>query len=235
MISSTQNEHEKTAESLLRSDTYVRLVLRALWEELPSIIGAGLLFSLCALPAFLLFGVGLLAPTVVVSVVTVAPACSALLAVTHALLLGKHAGPACFIRTFRQQWRTATQLGLCLAIPLLITLLTLPLLQLEPVPLLVWLGLAANGFVTALLLVVLFYAMPLGVAEPAPTGLLLRRGLHLAAQQPGNSVGLLALGLLLLWLVVWVSLGLLLLLPAVYALFIAANYQLVQNGQQQPE
>lgn len=218
---------------LLNRDTYVSLVLRTLWENLPQVIGGGLLFSLCCLPAFLLFGVGLLAPTLLVAVVTVAPAWCALLAYSHALLLGDRADFKLFLNTLWQRGRSAALLSMGLAFPLLVTLITLPLLQLEPVPPIVWLGLSADLFVIALALAVLFYAVPLLFDHPMSTRLLLRQAAILAGIHPFNTVGLLALGVLFGFLIAYVSLGLLLLLPAIYALFIVANYQLVQASIQE--
>lgn len=216
----------------LNRDTYVSLVLRTLWENLPQMIGGGLLFSLCCLPAFLLFGVGFLAPTVLVAVVTVAPAWCALLAFTHALLLGERANFRLFWHTLWQRGRNAALLSMVLAFPVLVTLITLPMLQLEPVPPIVWFGLSADLFVIALALALLFYAMPLLFDQPMPPRSLLRRAAILAGIHPFNTVGLLALELLFGFLIAYVSLGLLLLLPAIYALFIVANYQLVQTSMQ---
>lgn len=218
----------------LNHETYVGMVLHTLWENLPQFIGFGLLFSLCCVPAFLLFGVGFLAPTVLVAVITVAPAWCALLAVSNALFLGDRAGPRLFWRTIRQRGRAAAALSMVLALPLLAMLTTLPMLQLNPVPRIVWLGLSADGFVIALACAVLYYAFPLlfdqpSYEQPKTVRATLRTALILAAIHPFNTVGLLAMGLLFGFLIAYVSLGLLLLLPAIYALFIVANYQLAQN------
>ncbi len=218
----------------LTPDTYVKFVLRTLWENLPQVIGGGLLFSLCCVPAFLLFGLGFLAPTVLVAVVTIAPAWCALLAFAQLLIQEERADFARFGRLFYRHWRAAALLGMTLAFPLLITLTTLPLLQVEPVPVIVWLGLSADFFMVALVTAVLFYAFPLLLTEPTALPTLLRRALVLAAVHPFNTVGLLAMGLLFAFLIAYVSLGLLLLLPAIYALFIIANYQLVHRTAPPP-
>jgi len=215
--------------SHLTRESYVRVVVSTLWENLPQIIGGGLLFCLFALPAFLLFGLGFLAPTVLVAVVTIAPAWCALLAFVNALLQGSRADLPLFWQLLRRRGRAAALLGLLLAFPLLNTLATLPLLQVEPVPRIVWLGLAADLFGLALAAAVLFYAFPLLLEEDSSLPALLRRALILAGVHPFHSVGLLAMGLLFAFLIAYVSLGLLLLLPAIYALFIVANYQLIQN------
>ena len=218
----------------LTPDNYVKLVLQTLWENLPQVLGGGLLFSLCCLPAFLLFGLGLLAPTILMAVITIAPAWCALLAVAHRLVQDERGDLVLFLRTLQQRWRSSALLGMVLAFPLLITLTTLPLLQVEPVPLIVWLGLSADLFMLALVTAVLFYAFPLLLTQPTSLPTLLRRALLLAAVHPFNSVGLLAMGLLFAFLVAYVSLGLILLLPAIYALFIVANYQLVHRTPAPP-
>ncbi len=218
----------------LTPDTYVKFVLRTLWENLPQVIGGGVLFSLCCVPAFLLFGLGFLAPTILLAVVTIAPAWCALLAFAHHLIEDEQADFALFRRTLLRQWRGSCLLGMTLAFPLLITLTTLPLLQVEPVPVIVWLGLSADLFMLALVTAVLFYAFPLLLTQPTALPTLLRRSLMLAAVHPFNTVGLLAMGLLFAFLIAYVSLGLLLLLPAIYALFIVANYQLVYRTPPPP-
>ncbi len=219
----------------LTRDSYVRVVVSTLWENLPQLIGGGLLFCLCCVPAFSLFGLGLLVPTVLMGVVTIAPAWCALLAFTNAILLGDRSDLTFFWRSCQRYWRAAALLSLLLAFPLVSTLTTLPLLQVEPVPRVVWLGLGADLFGIALASAVLFYAFPLLFEQPTPLPVLLRRALLLAGVHPFNSVGLLAMGLLFAFLTAYVSLGLLLLLPAIYALFIVANYQLVQNRAQTEE
>lgn len=219
----------------LTQESYVKVVLSTLWENLPQLIGGGLLFCLCCVPAFILFGLGLLVPTVLVAVVTIAPAWCALLAFTNAILLGDRADLAFFWRTCQRYWRAAALLSMLFAFPLVTTLTTLPLLQVEPVPLIVWLGLGADLFGLALAAALLFYAFPLLLEQRTALPMLLRRALLFAGVHPFNSVGLLAMGLLFAFLIAYVSLGLLLLLPAIYALFIVANYQLVQNRAQTEE
>jgi len=227
----------------LNRDTYVDMVVHTLWENLPQIIGGGLLFSLCCVPAFLLFSVGFLTPTVLVAVITVAPAWCALLAFTNALLLGKRADLRLFWHTIQQQGRATAVLSMILAFPLLIMLTTLPMLQLNPVPWIVWFGISVDGFVIALAYTVLFYAIPLlfdqppfdqtPFDQPPAVRSALRTALILAGIHPFNTVGLLAMGLLFGFLIAYVSLSLLFLLPAIYALFIVANYQLAQNTRQE--
>ena len=55
----------------------------------------------------------------------------------------------------------------------------------------------------------------------------IRDALILASRHPANSLGLLAIGILFSFCIAYISPALLLLLPTVYALFIAANHLLV--------
>ncbi|MEZ4711159.1 MAG: hypothetical protein R3A44_28435 [Caldilineaceae bacterium] len=212
-------------------DTYAPMVGRALWENLPQVIGGGLLVGLLCAPAFVLFSVGYLAPTVLVGVVTVAPAWSALLVCHRALLDGEARPNRHFWPSLRRYWRGSVQLGLVAAFPLLATLSTLPLLQQEEIPLIVWLGLAADFFGMALMAALLLYAFPLLIEineTTRPNVLwLYRHALQFASRHLPNTLGLMGMGILLGFAVVYISWGLLLIAPAVFALFVAGNARLV--------
>ena len=77
-----------------------------------------------------------------------------------------------------------------------------------------------------------FYIFPYLVQQPEiSVRTCLRAALILASRHPINSVGLLAMGILFGFSVAYISLGLLLLLPSVYGLFIAANCLLVLDRE----
>ena len=135
----------------LNRDTYVLFVCRQIWEELPRVLGNGLLFSLCCAPTFVLFALGFLAPTLLVSVITIAPAWAALLAVQLNMVSDGVLPTINFGRALRHYWRRSTLFGLLAAFPVLAALITLPLLQQPTVPLIVWLGLGADLLGMALL------------------------------------------------------------------------------------
>jgi uncharacterized membrane protein YesL len=219
----------QTGEPLagLNRDTYVLFVCRQIWDELPRVLGSGLLFSLCAAPAFVLFALGFLAPTVLVSVITIAPGWAALLAVQTNLVSAGALPAISFGRAFRHYWRRSTILGLLVGFPVLAALTTLPLLQQPPVGLVVWLGLGADLFGMALLAALLLYAFPLMVYQDAGGKTSLYHGWLLAALHPWHTLGLLGLGILLAFGVGYLSLGLLLLLPAFYGMFVVGNALLV--------
>lgn len=211
----------------LRPDTYVSLVVQKLWENLPSVLWGGLLFSLCCLPAFALFAVGWLAPTVVVGALTIAPAWAALLAYERTLFLDDQGKTNIFLHALRTYWRRSALLGGLAVFPLLMTLTTLPLLTQADVPLLVWIGLGADFFGMALMAALLLYAFPLLVHTDQGVRVLLRDALILTSRQPFNTVGLLGMGILFGFAVGYFSLGLLFLLPAIYGMFVVANCLLV--------
>ena len=211
----------------LTRDTFVLFVGRQLWGELPRVLGNGLLFSLCCAPAFVLFALGWLAPTVLVSVITIAPGWAALLAVQRNIISDGVLPAISFGAAFRHYWRRSTQLGMLAAFPLLAALVTLPALQQPTVPLVVWLGLGADLFGMALLAALLLYAFPLLVHFDYGVKTSLRDGWILAVRYLGHTLGLLGLGILGAFAVGYLSLGLLLLLPALYGLFVVGNGLLV--------
>lgn len=215
----------------LNRDSYVLFVCRQLWEELPRVLGNGFLFSLCCAPAFILFSLGFLAPTLLVSVITIAPAWAALLAVQLNLVSDGALPAVSFGDAFRRYWRRSTLLGLLAAFPVLAALITLPLLQQPTVPLVVWLGLGADLLGMALLAALLLYAFPFMVYQDVDVKTSLRNGWLLAALHPGHTLGLLGLAILLAFCIGYVSLGLLFLLPAFYGMFVVGNALLVLQSQ----
>ena len=211
----------------LTRDTFVLYVGRQLWSELPRVLGSSLLFSLCCAPAFVLFALGLLAPTVLVGVVTIAPGWTALLAVQRNIISNGVLPASSFGAAFCYYWRRSTQLGMLAAFPLLAALATLPALQQQPVPLVVWIGLGADLLGMALLAALLLYAFPLLVHFDYGVKASLRDGWLWAARFPTHTLGLLGLGILGAFAVTYLSLGLLFLLPALYGLFVVGNSLLV--------
>lgn len=211
----------------LTRETFVVFVCRQLWSELPRVVGNGLLFTLCCAPAFVLFSLGFLAPTVLISVVTIAPGWAALLAVQRNIVSNGVLPAPGFGTAWRRYWRRSTQLGLLTAFPCLAALATLPALQQPPVPRLVWIGLGADLFGMAFLAALLLYAFPLLVHFDYGVKASLRDGWILAARFPAHTLGLLGFGILSAFAVGYLSLGLLLFLPALYGLFVVGNSLLV--------
>lgn len=88
-----------------------------------------------------------------------------------------------------------------------------------------WVG--ADLFGMALLAALLLYAFPLLVHFDYGVKTSLRDGWILAVRFPVHTLGLLGLGILGAFAVGYLSLGLLLLLPALYGLFVVGNTLLV--------
>jgi len=125
-------------------------------------------------------------------------------------------------------------LSLLTAFPLLALMTTLPALQTEPVAPIVWVGLAADLLGCAVMATLSLYTFPSLSRQPEKgVRTCIRDALILSSRYPTNSLGLLAIGILFSFCVAYISLGLLLLLPVIYSLFIAANDQLVMQKEAQ--
>lgn len=211
----------------ITNSTYVAHVARTFWENLPGLLWGALLFSLACIPAFALLFLGLVAPGLLVLAVTAGPAWAALQEYTIRMAGWEAFDSGTFFRAFLRQWRASALLALLALFPWLALWTTLPLLQISPVPLVVWLGLGADFLGIAVLSALSLYTFPLLVRRNTPVRAALRDGLILTSRYPSNTVGLLALGILFGCAVVYLSLGLLFILPALYSLFIATNSLLV--------
>ncbi len=209
-------------------DTYVRQVVVTLWDNLPQVIRGALLFNLLCLPALGLWTLGLTLPAMTVMVITVGPAWGALMQYEMHLLQGRTTGIPSFLQAFRHYWLRCALFSLLCLVPLLALQVALPLLQSEsPVPPAVWIGLGADFLGIAVVATLSLYLFPYLVQRDVGFFACLRDALILASRYPIHSVGLLALGVLFGFCAAYLSLALLLFLPAVYGLFIAANCLLV--------
>jgi len=217
-----------TSQQDITPSTYVVQVGQTFWENLPQLLWGALLFSLVCIPAFFLFTLGLFIPTLLVASITVGPAWTALLAFEMRLLQGRVPRQFSLFDDFRQCWRQSALLSLLTIFPLLALMTTLPALQSTPVAPIVWIGLGADLLGCAVMATLSFYAFPSLVQHPDQgVRTCIRDALILASRYPANSLGLLAIGILFSFCIAYISLALLLLLPTVYALFIAANHLLV--------
>ncbi len=205
-------------------NTFLGLTIRTLWESLPQLLRGALWFNLASLPAFTFFALGWLVPALAAAVVTVGPGWSALLAYETRLLQHRSADGAWFWQAFRRHWVGSCLLGLLPAVPAGLLLVLLPALEMQvAVPVSVWLGVSANLFALAVAATLALYAFPNLVQRDLGTVACIRDALILSSRNPANSVGLLAMGVLFGMGIAYVSLGLVLLLPTVYGLFIAGN------------
>jgi len=217
-----------TTQQGITPGTYVVQVGQTLWENLPQLLWGSLLFTLVSIPASFLFTLGLFIPTLLVASITIGPAWTALLAFETRLLQGRVPRQYSLFDDFRQCWRQSALLSLLTIFPLLALMTTLPALQSTPVAPIVWIGLGADLLGCAVMATLSFYAFPSLVQHPDQgVRTCIRDALILASRYPANSLGLLAIGILFSFCIAYISLALLLLLPTVYALFIAANHLLV--------
>ena len=223
-----------TSQQDTAGSTYVVQVAQTLWENLPQLLWAALLFNLVCLPAALLFTSGLFIPSLIVATLTIGPAWAALLAFDMRLVQGTVPVQYAIFNDFRRFWPRSVLLSLLTAFPLLALITTLPALRTEPVAPIVWLGLGADLLGCAVMATLSLYAFP-NLVQRRETGVraCIRDALILASRNPTNSLGILAIGILFSFGVAYISLGLLLLLPVIYSLFIAANYQLVMQEEAQ--
>ncbi|MBX3050919.1 MAG: hypothetical protein KF753_05570 [Caldilineaceae bacterium] len=211
----------------ITNSTYVSHVARTLWENLPGLLWSALFFNLACIPAFVLLFLGLVVPGLLVMAVTAGPAWAALQEYTIRMADWEATNSRIFFKAVIRHWRSSALLTLLTLFPWLALWTTLPLLQISPVPLVVWLGLGADFLGIVVLSALSLYTFPLLVRRNTPIRDTLRDGLILISRYPSNTTGLLALGILFGFAIAYLSLGLLFFLPVIYSLFIATNSLLV--------
>lgn len=211
----------------LNQHTYVRLTVRQIWDNLPLVLLAGLVFSLLCLPAFALFVLDLIFPAIIVGVLTIAPAWAALLAQEAEILQGIKTNLGVMFKALPRYWGRSVKLGLLATFPVLAALFTLPGLAQPDVPSVVWVGLAADAFGLLLLATLFLYAFPLLVLYDVDVRTALQNAFILASRHIVNTFGLLSLGVLTFLGAVYLSSGLLFVLPAIWGMFMVNNCQLV--------
>lgn len=215
----------------LNHSNYVQLTVSYLWDNSPRVLAAALVFSLLCLPASLVLMLGLFLPALVAGVVIVAPAWAALLAQEADIVHDARPSFAAMFRALPRFWARSVGLGLLACLPLLAALLTLPMLSRPEVPLIVWFGLFADGLGLLLLAALYLYAFPLLVLHDVSVGTALRNGLILASHHINNTFGLLGMGILFAFATIYLSSGLLFILPAVWGMFIVNNCRMVVSEE----
>lgn len=218
-------------EPPLNAQTLLWITGAHLWENLPLVLGGGLFFSLICAPAFVLWVLGLVGPALLVGAVTVAPGWAALLKLEAEISLGRSASLVTMARAFLTCWPAAARLGALATVPVFAALLTLPALALPEVPLLVWLGIAADGLGVLVIFVLYLYAFPLLILYEIGIWMALRNSIILASRAIGNTLGMLAVALLLGLAVRAVGVALLFFLPALYGMLVVNHCRLVVAEQ----
>jgi len=213
---------------LLDEKTYVKETALALWENLPWVILAGVLFAVVSLPAGLLALLGFLVPGIVIGALSAGPGWAAMNALTaQALLRTPGISPLDFFRAFARYYTRGAALGGALAVPLATAAVYLPFLQNPPVPAVIWAGLGADLAGLFLLISLYLYAFPQIVLYDAGLKLALRNSFVLAARYLTNTLGLIGLAVLLLFLAAKISWLLMFFLPAAWSVFVINNCRMV--------
>lgn len=204
----------------------------ALWENLPTLLLGGLLFSLFCAPAFVLLVLGWTVPALIAAVLLVGPAWSALLHLHTRLLSGRATSIVTMWQVLPKYWGLSVRLGVLGMLPWLLVYRIWPLLAEPVVHWTLWVGFVAGLLAATFVCALYLYAFPLAVLVDLPLPTLLRNSAILASQVAGNTVGLLSMGLLFALAIVYLSLALLFILPTVYGFFIANHARiLVGDGR----
>jgi uncharacterized membrane protein YesL len=215
----------------LNERTYVWLTAARLWDHSFLLLLAAAAFSVLCAPAFLLFLSGAFIPALAVGAVTLAPAWVALLAQEADIVRGVKTHIGVMLRALPRYWARSVGLGLLTAFPLLAALLILPGLAQPEVPVVVWLGLAADALGLLILACLYLYAFPLLVLHDVDLITALRNALILASRHISNTLGLLGMGVLFAMATRYLSSGLLFFLPAIWGMFIVNNCRLVVSQE----
>ena len=215
----------------LNDRTYVWLTVVRLWEHPLLVLLAAAVFSVLCAPAFLLFLSGAFVPALAVGAITLAPAWVALLAQEADIVCNVKTHIGVMLRALPRYWARSAGLGLLAALPLLGTALILPGLAQPEVPVVVWLGLAADALGLLILASLSLYAFPLLVLHDVDLVTALRNALIFASRHIVNTVGLLGMGVLFAMATLYLSSGLLVFLPAIWGMFIVNNCRLVVSQE----
>jgi uncharacterized membrane protein YesL len=211
----------------LNRHTYVRLTATSWWENLPLVVLAGAVFSLLCVPAVVLLWLGPLLPAIIVGALTIAPGWTALLAQEIDMVEGRKTNISVMLRAFPRFWLRSAGLGLLATLPVFAALLTLPALAQPEIPLVVWMGLAADGFALLLIGSLSIYAYPLLVLHDVNLRDGLRNAFIFAGRYVGNTLGLLSMAVLLGFATAYISSGLLFFWPAFWGMFVVNNCRMV--------
>ncbi len=197
------------------------------WDNLPLILLAGFAFSVLCAPAFVLLTVGWVVPGLLIGALSVVPGWIALLDLQAVLVQGRSASLGKMMQAFPYYWWRSMRLGAFFIVPCLAAIFTFPLLNNPIVPVPVWLGLAADLLGILVVWCLALYACPLLVLYDLPVAAVVRNSVILASRHIINTCGLLSMAILSGFAVVYISLGLLFVLPGCYGMFVVNNCRLV--------
>jgi uncharacterized membrane protein YesL len=206
----------------------VRLTLTHLWDNLPLAVLGQVVFDLLCLPAvFLALSGPPFLPALVMGALTIAPGWAALIALEAAMAKGGAATIRDMGKGFGRLYLRSVVLGLLFAFPVQMYLMTLPLLSLPAVPTVAWLGLAADGLGALFLSTLFIYVFPLLATHDLGLRDAFRNAAILASRHVMNTVGLLAMVVLIVAAALYLNSGVLLFFPAFWGMFVINNCRLV--------
>jgi len=222
-----KSNQESAFEQPPTGDTYVRMTALSLWDNSPLLLLGGLVFTLLCLPVIILLMLDLLVPAAMASVLTVAPAWTALLALEAQIVQDVQPNIGVMFKALPKFCLRSVGLSLLMLFPVLVGLFTLSMIPKPPTPFIVQVGLAGDLVGLVLLTALYSYAFPLLVLCDAPLGTTLSNGLILTSHHLRNTIGLLGMGVLFGIGIARLNLGLILVLPAIWGLFIVNNCRMV--------
>jgi len=212
-------------------ETYVQMTASSLWENSPLLVLGGLVFTILSLAAIVLFMMGLLVPAALAAVLMVGPAWTALLQLEAQIACDVKANIGVMLRAVPRFWSRSVALGALALFPVLVGLFTISMTPESRLSLVFRVGLAADVVGLVLVMALYLYAFPLLVLYDAPLGTVLSNALILCSHHLSNTLGLLGMGVLFGLGVVRLNSGLLLVLPAVWGMFIVNNCRMVMADE----
>ena len=212
---------------VLNEKTYVKETALALWEGLPRVILAGFLFTLVSLPAILIFLLGFSYPGIILGVFTLGPGWAAMNFMIAETILREPLSLVAFTRAFRKFFLRGSVLAVLFAVPLVAGLGSLPSFLAPDFPGIIWAGLAADVATLFFLAILYLYVFPQMVFYNVGIRLAFRNSFVFASRHFSNSLGLIAMAVLLAILAYKVSLFLLIILPACWSVFVLNNFRMV--------
>jgi len=215
--------HGEVNAAELNTLNYFPLTALCLWDNLPQVLTAAIFFSVACAPSFALFVLGLPWAALLAGLVLIAPAWASLLHYEGYLARGRVRSVTLLLSYFRRCWLDSVRLA-ALAVAVLAPALWGVSLE-SRVTGSAALFLAGTAILLGLLIfaTVLIYAFPMLAMYNTSVPLALRNSVVLSARHITNTLGLVALAVLMAFALHYVSLGLLFFLPAIYGVFVVNN------------
>jgi hypothetical protein len=211
-------------ESEIGTQEFLVQTATATWHNLPQILVGALWLNACLAPALVLAFLGLGMPAAVAGILLAAPGWVALQRYQMGLVEGRAVPLATLLKAFRHFWTRGVRLGvLGIFLPIVTSLAGVWLAPSgQAVPVLIA-GLLASFLMGSVLVL---YAVPLLVAYDHDVPEVLRNSAILPGRHINGTVGMVALAVLCIFATIYVSSGLMFVLPALYGMFAANNCRL---------